>query len=179
MRSKQAFITGLPRTRTYWIAQRLSSMFPGVRAHHELLNHCFSREDFSKHMEPLSDDLVVNCDSGLYISDYITRFPYAPIVIVRRPLDEVLGSLMNFLHVDGISAFRLETMLREAQDHLDEIAVTERERVLVVDFNDYDSRMDDVLAHVGVDLQKMSRRTTARNMPTVVHNSEAYNVWRD
>ena len=66
---KPAFITGLPRSRTYWFVQYLRAC--GVPAHHELMNGIPCRESFYSRMR----EGCVDSDCGLIMSDFQREFP--------------------------------------------------------------------------------------------------------
>ena len=82
------FVTGLPRSRTYWFSRYFSAC--GAPCHHEHLAAVKSRNEFYAEMESGAGD----SDHMLYITDYETRWPDARRLIIRRPLGEVMRSLM-------------------------------------------------------------------------------------
>ena len=81
------FVTGLPRSRTFWMAQYLS--MAGAPCHHEYLAHCTSREQFYNEMEGGAG----NSDCGLFLTDFQTRWPHARTLVIERPIEEVAASL--------------------------------------------------------------------------------------
>ena len=179
----QAFITGLPRTRTYWFSRVLDATH-GVRAYHELLNHCTSKEDFSTLMRPVSDQLVVNCDSGLYITDFLERFPDAPIVYIRRNMVDVYYSLRSFMPSHGVqpNLRKLAAMLDTAEQFYERMALSDR--VLTVEFEDLNmyKNMSAISEHLGLqdtNFQHEYRDTEGCNMPVLAGNSAAYRVWEE
>ena len=95
------FITGLPRSRTAWLA----SFFTGNNSfcYHEMLRISSGFEDGIKKMLNRKEMYVGNSDSSLPIwmdkIDHILRD--SPIVIIERDIDEVANSLTNlFGHND-------------------------------------------------------------------------------
>jgi hypothetical protein len=84
-----AFITGLPRSRTYWFSEYFRAC--GVTAFHELLNGC-SRQEFYEKMELGG----IDADCGLPITDFQERFPDAPCVIIHRELKDAFLALSRF-----------------------------------------------------------------------------------
>lgn len=81
------FVTGLPRSRTYWFSRYLSLC--GAPCHHEYLNGLRSRGEFYQSVA----NGVGNSDHMLHITDYEERFPDSRRLIIHRPLDEVVRSL--------------------------------------------------------------------------------------
>lgn len=135
------FIVGLPRSRTAW----LSNLFTTGRV------YCF--HDASRRVERVPDlheivhesrvdaDFIGTSDNGLTIMPaaldwYRERDPDVPVVVVRRPKDEVVRSLFA-LYDEGIPAASLAKMVNHAAAGLDMIAGAGN--VLEVRYHDLDN----------------------------------------
>jgi hypothetical protein len=85
------FVTGLPRSRTAWVANYLSHA--GAFCYHDGLANCSSLNEFDAKLarHPVCGD----SDSGLamFQVELRSRHPEAQWVILRRPLPEVVESL--------------------------------------------------------------------------------------
>jgi len=122
-----SFITGLPRSRTYWFAEYFNGK-------HEVLNGCKSKEDFYERAEG-----YVNCDSGLIISDWREHWPEAKTVIIHRNLGDVIDSLHKKLRVTG----ELVDFLYKQAIALDSI------EGLHIPFNEINDRLEDICKFIG------------------------------
>jgi hypothetical protein len=125
-----AFITGLPRSRTYWFAEYFSTC--GVPAVHELLNGC-SRQDFYTTMEKG----IINSDCGLPITDFQERFPEAPCVIIHRELVDAHSALSKFCKEIGWRQPYIENLVA-LQDRLQSL------KGLHVEYRDIDERLEEI-----------------------------------
>ncbi len=119
------FITGLPRSRTAWMAAFLSGA--GVMCWHELLKHCATREAFYRGMRH-PEYRVGDSDCGLPVTDFQARFPKAKTVVIERDPVEVLASLHDLGFGGGmehmtpiIDALSKVKGLRVPFDRLDEM----------------------------------------------------------
>ena len=81
------FITGLPRSRTYWFSRYFSAC--GAPCHHEYLNGLRSKGEFWRSV----NNGFGHSDHMLYITDFEQRWPDARRLIIHRPIDEVYASL--------------------------------------------------------------------------------------
>lgn len=92
------FITGLPQSRTSWLANLFST--GGVFCHHDLLGGVDSVETFLRVLRGESlDGRVGDSDSGL-LACYATvmqSFPGARWVLVQREFEEAWNSLCQFV----------------------------------------------------------------------------------
>lgn len=77
------FITGLPRSRTAWLANFMT--FDGHFCHHEGLDGCHS---VSEYKAKLGDD-GDSC-TGLVLIDLITEFPDVPVVVIERGYERMI-----------------------------------------------------------------------------------------
>ena len=84
------FLCGLPRSRTFWFTAYFNGI-EGVKAVHEPLNGCKSRQEFYDMVEAEPDTVWV--DSGLYLTDWTDRWPDASNVVIHRPVADVCRSL--------------------------------------------------------------------------------------
>ncbi len=110
------FVTGHPRSRTFWFAQYLSAAGGAcgreVVCHHEFLSRCTTRERFYNEMNLPGRG---NSDCGLILTDFQSVWPSAPTLIVQRDIDEVVVSL----HRLGVTD--VWTALKMAQHRLDRL----------------------------------------------------------
>lgn len=128
------FLTGLPRSRTLWFAKYFDGI-DGVSGLHEATNNCKSRQEFYDRMS----DGVINCDSGLFITDWRKRWVDARTVVIRRAIHEVVRSLLEC----GIPVNRGITELLEYQEH-----VMDSVSGLHVDYNDINRRLPEIHQHL-------------------------------
>ena len=144
------FITGLPRSRTAWMATFIST-HPHVHCYHEGLKGCHSKEAFMNRMRPVPldeieqgrDDLLVgNSDSGLPLTNFQDMFPGAPIVVIWRDFDEVAAAVTKLFG----------SMTPAMREILDRTIVGMGKLVgLHVDYNQLDARMVDICHHIGIE----------------------------
>lgn len=136
------FITGLPRSRTAWLAAYFTN--GDVYCYHEALNGLKSKSEFDEVMtHKLGISLTGNSDSGLLLTDFNTRFPDAPIVIIERPMRDVILALWNA----GIPHY--EPLLALIQERMDL-----RFGCLKIEYDQIDNRLPDICAHIGVRYDK-------------------------
>lgn len=148
------FITGLPRSRTAWFSA-VCDAIPGVVCYHEPLRE-FSRWDDVGAIWEKPRGFVGVSDSGLglHLGEILAQFRPRTL-IVRRPFDEVIASLVE-------AGFPVSpSILSILQRRLDRFQ--HNGLVRVVDFKDLD-RIDvvyDALQHILpgaiVDRDKLSR----------------------
>lgn len=130
------FITGLPRSRTAWMAAFLTD--GDVFCHHEFLNRCLTREAFYSGMRR-NGCRIGNSDPGLVITDFQSRFPAAKTLIIRRPRDEAFAALAEMFPPDiPVSRAAFESMA----DNIDRL------KGMQVGFSDLDSAMPDICAYL-------------------------------
>ena len=94
---KNFFITGLPRSRTAWLAAYFTE--GNVFCYHDGLKYLNSKEDFYDLMHNAHRDyrleMIGNSDSGLIFTDFQTRFPGVPTVIIERPVADSWQSMVS------------------------------------------------------------------------------------
>ena len=130
------FITGLPRSRTAWMAAFLTE--GNVFCHHEFLNRCLTREAFYTGMRR-NGCRIGNSDPGLVITDFQSRFPAAKTLIIRRPRDDAFASIAAMFPPDiPVSRAAFESMA----DNIDRL------KGMQVGFSDLDSAMPDICAYL-------------------------------
>ena len=160
------FITGLPRSRTYWFSKYFSAV-AGVQCYHELQAACLTRQAFYDALEAPGE--VGNSDSGLVLTDFQQRWPDAPTVVIERPMDDVRQSLetAGFPVVPGI--LELLNWQLGAVEGLripyDEVSPRLRE------IHEY---LTDAPWEVQVAGQMMDNNL---QVPEIVVNIEAYRIW--
>lgn len=98
------FITGLPRTRTYWFSQYFNGL-------HEPLNGCKSRQEFYDKV-----DGKLTCDCGLIITDWQEHWPDSKTVIIHRDVNEVIDSLSALMTVTTLTAVFLKRQARALKE---------------------------------------------------------------
>ena len=133
---KPAFITGLPRSRTYWFVQYLRAC--GVPAHHELMNGIPCRESFYSRMR----EGCVDSDCGLIMSDFQREFPGAPCVIIHRNIGDVWSSLDEFNAKVGLDRPCINKLaaMRRRLETLDGLHVA---------FHDINKRIEEIHNYLG------------------------------
>ena len=143
----QAFITGLPRSRTYWMAQYFDS-HDNVKAHHELSMMVDSPEEFSEAME--GHPTVINVDALLIVTDYKQKWPDAPVVYVERELEESLNSTIDHLinHGKPYNKEALRHTLHPMRDYYAENAD------LTIPFPELDDRLPEIHELLGIPYSK-------------------------
>lgn len=122
------YITGLPRSRTSWIANLLSTGH--AICLHEPTRYARSVDAINRVVASAHDAgyaRVGICDSGLLL--YLDLVPHdAKLVILRRPVEDVIDSTSNLYNFDTSSFIRhLSVGLGSLQD---------RQEHMVVDFSD-------------------------------------------
>lgn len=99
-------VVGLPRSRTAWLAKFLT--YGGVTCGHEELRHCRSLEDVDTWF---SQPGVGSAETAA--APWWRLFPDCKVVVVRRPVSEVVGSLMA---IPGVT-FDREALTRLMEYH--------------------------------------------------------------
>lgn len=87
------FITGLPRSRTAWLANLFS--YENSFCFHEALRECTEIKDIKKIFNGVDKQYVGDSDSGLpfFIDEVLDLFPESKLVLVNRGISEVIDSL--------------------------------------------------------------------------------------
>ena len=90
------FITGLPRSRTSWLANFFT--YNDSFCFHEATRFCSSMNDLKELMQSHSASNIGNADPALlYImDDLVKQFPSAKIVLIERELHETVDSFIDF-----------------------------------------------------------------------------------
>ena len=167
------FVASLPRTRTYWLSQYFSSL-PGVRCYHELLNGLATRQQFYDAMERDTDEITGNADCGLYITDFHTRWPDAPVLIVDRAVEDVHASLAACLPRWGYEVPAV-AQLEEQRAALASVTA------MHVPFNRLDEYLPEVHEYLGlpaydpVNATIMSQQNL--QMPDLVASVDSFRLW--
>lgn len=171
--SKQFFITGLPRTRTAWLANLFTT--GNSFCYHEVV---YTNKEVSSAIAALKiDDYEYVGDSSsaipMYAETLFSEFPDAPIVLIERDTGECLSSFRRaFLYPDGgkVTSDKLEiaaSMRPFASDGMErcEKAVKQmfskyKERIKVVSFYDLDDMkvLEDLWSHCVPDIPFDERR---------------------
>ena len=167
------FVTGLPRTRTYWFSQYFDGL-PGVTAYHEALNGCHTKEEFYRRMEDPAGH-VINCDSGLCVTDYQEKWPSAPVVVIRRDVDQVYASLSRFFMKMG-QPMPSYWFLKEQEE------VVAKTPGLHVAFDEINCHLPRIHEYLGIpfDPDHASNMVEQKlNMPELVVDVESYLLWAE
>jgi len=155
------FLTGLPRSRTAWLAAYLTNPSKYTYCYHEALNGLRSRDEFTEIMEgPIGGPLfggvarhpwikVGNSDSGLMYTDFQERFPDAPVVIILRPYEDVVNS---FRHKGlGLNPDEpMRELLDTTRQFIDAIVLASPARALAVNYEDIDERLEEICTYINV-----------------------------
>lgn len=113
------FVTGLPRSRTAWLANLLS--YGESFCFHDLFSTAMSMEAFEGKMRAAEFRFVGHSDpSNALLQDSIAqKFPEAKWLIVERPIDEVHASC-RAIGVDDMGALeRVQRKVEELQGKVD------------------------------------------------------------
>jgi len=169
----QAFITGLPRSRTYWMSQYFDS-HDGVKAYHELSMTAGSPENFAATME--SAPCVIDVDVLLVVTDYNKRWPNAPLVYVERNLEDSLNATTAYLTSHGRKHDRkeVEASLIAGRDYYREYAS------ITIPFLKLDERLSEIHEMFGIPYSKETHSTWAcRNLsrPEIVVKRHLVEMW--
>lgn len=104
------FITGLPRSRTAWLANFMCS--GDSFCFHEGLRGCKTPEDFEAKLNT-GHCFTGNSDSGQMFMRTLMSRPDAPVLIVERDIHEVIDSLADIGLYNGDVRLLLVEMSRQ------------------------------------------------------------------
>lgn len=121
------FITGLPRSRTAWLANFFST--GDVFCWHEAMAGVGSQDEYWKRMRSPQATYVGNSDCGLFMGGYRKG---CPLVIIERDLDEVEEALFH----KGFPGTR--SVLIESKEAMDEMVG------LRIPFEDINDRLEEI-----------------------------------
>lgn len=147
--------------------------------HHEALNGCLSREEFTQRMNLRWYSRAGNSDSGLVISDWQARFSDPPTLVIERPADQVLASLVGsgIVPDQADCVIQAKAMLEFIQTRLDAL----KGNILRVRFEDIDRRLDEIhwfLVNRPVDQDRVRLFSNLRIAPVkVVGDRKSFNLW--
>jgi hypothetical protein len=144
---KPYFITGLPRSRTAWLANLLT--WNDSFCFHEATFGCGSMDEFKAVLEgaPLGTRYVGDSDPnlGLIAESIVQTFPGCRVVAIHRPLADCLKSEWEAMTWDGNSAFEnttqehIRTLMEQASLGIAHILRSlPKERQMMVRFEDLD-----------------------------------------
>lgn len=123
------FITGLPRSRTAWLAVYFNCL--GQRCLHD---------GFKNSGVGIMENYDGNVDSGLMLTNYELIYPDAKVVIIERPLRDVANSIQRM----GL-VWPTDAMLINHQRQLNLM------KGLRVKFHEIDRRLEEITTYCGVD----------------------------
>jgi len=145
------FITGLPRSRTAWLAAFMSSL-DGVLCYHERLKDCADIEEYWRAMSVKGYEFVGNADCGIPM---VTGSSHSKVVIIERDPDEVIDSLSRLF---GDSFMFIPELVMEAKRALDKM------KGMRVDYRQIDNALNDIVRYcTGMELEQ-SRADVFLNM---------------
>lgn len=107
------FITGLPRSKSAWLANYLT--YGESFCWHDQLQHFTHLQDFRNYMEWTSASLVGHSDPAniLVWRDLATMFPDATWIVVRRDLDDCYHSCRRInIHTEHERLWKLNDELK-------------------------------------------------------------------
>ena len=148
------FITGLPRSRTAWMAAFCST--GSVVCHHELMGQVSSKQEF---WDEMARDNRGNSDHAHFLLGELGRVSSPPrVVIIHRPIDDVHQSLVAI----GI----------DNRPFLEEnLAGIESMVGLHVQYSELDSRLEQICDYVGVPFTKARARLYKKLNIQTTHRS--------
>jgi hypothetical protein len=128
--SQHFYVTGLPRSRTAWLANFLTHR--NAFCHHEAMNGCHSVDEYLGLMN-MDYDFVGNSDCGLFLSPCLID---GPLVIIERDINEVEDSLSEIFN--GIY---VRQYCEQAQEKLDQL------NGLRIPFDDINDNLEEIWCH--------------------------------
>jgi hypothetical protein len=134
---KSFIITGLPRSRTAWLSNFLTS--GNIFCFHEASNGCYSWQDLGNKIDKALEhyDIVGNADSALAVSPNLCEIAeHVPTIIIERSIEDVSNSLKDLYETDDPI---IDSMLYEMQKNLDAV-----ECGLRIHYEDIDNRLEDI-----------------------------------
>ena len=133
MQSLRFFVTGLPRSRTAWLAKFFTT--DAIYCMHEGLN---LYPDMTSLANAMSGDKKVygNSDSALCLTKFQEVFK-APTLIIERDREEVLNSLVELFGWHRQTSDILDLMILRLRDL----------EGLRIPFNDIDTRLEEIWQH--------------------------------
>ena len=151
------FVTGLPRTRGAWLAHYLNTMCccehePGLR----VMEGTMPGDLWPGILSPIGG---VDSSFPLWAKDFYNAYGDRPIVIINRDPLEVIESLKTEFPsgVGGSFPFQYGEIISQALLELEGVRALFT-NVLEVDYEDIDSRIEDIVKHIGLgyrfDIQK-------------------------
>lgn len=126
------FITGLPRSRTAWLANLFS--YENSFCFHEALKHCSEVKDIKKVFNGVDKKYVGDSDSGLpfFIDEVLDLFPDSKLVLVSRGVSEVIESLEKVF--PDYSRLKIEKLVIKTQDAINNMV--DKYKPFILDFKD-------------------------------------------
>lgn len=143
------FVTGLPRTRGAWLAHYLNTMCccehePGLR----VMEGTMPGDLWPGILSPIGG---VDSSFPLWAKDFYNAYGDRPIVIINRDPLEVIESLKAEFPkgVGGSLPFQYGEIISQALIEIEGVRALFT-NVLEVDYDDIDSRIEDILKHIGI-----------------------------
>ena len=158
MQSLRFFVTGLPRSRTAWLAKFFTT--GDVYCMHEGLNLYPDMPSLANAMSG-SKKVYGDSDSALCLTEFQEVFT-APTLIIERDRDEVLDSLVNLYGRHTIVIRLIDIMISKLRD-LDGLRIP---------FNEIDSRLEEIWQHCVGDGYDPERGNTMR-----MQNIQTREIW--
>lgn len=131
MMASRFFITGLPRSRTAWMAAWMSSC--GIHCHHEALSRSATKEDYLAAMSLNGYPAVGNSDCAIALAPELID---GRLVIIERDPGDVIASLVRIYGDENKEKIAIAVGdLSDAIDHLDGLRIA---------FHELDDRLSDI-----------------------------------
>lgn len=156
------FIAALPRSRTAWLANMLTT--ETSICFHEGIRRCSNLEEYIKLLDGQVPNNVGDSSSALVLNwrELAGRYPQAKWVVIRRPFEDVLKSGRRAFPQFVIS----RTVLKEAQTCL--LQLEFQLKPLVVEYDDVNDRLNDIANHCCVVVPSW-RQQTLKELNVQIH----------
>lgn len=162
--NKKFFITGLPRSRTAWMANLLSYGDTSFCFHEAVRRATDLSAQFNLY-ESLPHEFVGDSSCGLLLNwrEISAQYPDARWVIIRRDPQAVLESCRRafpWLRVTAAAIRDIASRLEEASNSLPNL--------MVVNFEKLDAKVPDILHHIGLEIHTLRVSQCLENKVEIV-----------
>lgn len=151
--SRKFFVTGLPRSRTAWLANLLSYGDKSF-CFHEAVRRAKDTQDMFGLYESLPHELVGDSSCGLLLNwkEVSEQHPGAKWVIIVREPQQVLESCRRAFPWLRVNADTIREMNQRLHEALRGLA---GRNLLVVEFQQLDQCIPDLLSHIGLSIPRL------------------------
>ncbi len=133
------FITGLPRSRTAWLAEFFHNPLLGISCDHELLMYCGSMQEVDERMTDLTHGNS-EPNLGYFMDDFLATFR-VPVILINRDMDDVIVSCKKAFEYDpSEEVFIAQQGLQKLLDP----RLYPQELVLMVDYDEVDVKLEEM-----------------------------------